>query len=430
MTPSAETVLNGNNHRKYRRVVGTLILFLVSCVVAFGLGEIIVRVFFPQPMLPRYVTDSPYGIRVNMSNVSIWHRSPDYQINIRTNSHGIRADREIPYQKPSGVTRIVGLGDSFTLGYEVDLTDTYLYQLEQNLHHRGLDNTEVVNLGVSGFGTAEELIMLKEEGFRYSPDLVILGYFVNDIENNSTSNLYSLEGTALVRSADAYLPAVGIRKFLYAIPGYRSIADNSHLLSIFRNDLSWMLLRSLHQKRVRQEASRLGIAPETPFPEMEAMVNKHESLLTARLLDEIYLECSRRKIPLVILNIPTTNTLEKTMESNLPLDQMEHAKDIILVDAVTILKPFVGREPIQWERWHGHWRPWVHRLVATVLADTVARHLPIVPRPQQMVTPPSDRAIPHDQRPPVNTLTDVGTHPAVTNVRGTSSQSPSTHEHQ
>ena len=141
-----------------RRILANVAMFAASTAFAYLIGEFIVRLWFPQPMLPRYVTEAPYKIRMNQPNMSYWHTSPEYHVNIRTNSRGLRSDKEIPYEKPGGTFRIVGLGDSFAMGYEVDLEDTYLYRLEEELHKRGVKDVEVVNLAVSGFGTAEELI--------------------------------------------------------------------------------------------------------------------------------------------------------------------------------------------------------------------------------------------------------------------------------
>lgn len=338
-------------------------LCVLSTVVAYVLGEIFVRIWFPQPMLPRYVTDTPYGIRKNMANLNIWHTSPDYHVNVRTNSRGIRSDQGVPYEKPPGVFRIVGLGDSFTLGYEVEVEDTYLHQLEKKLHARGAAQVEVVNLAVSGFGTAEELITLREEGFKYAPDLVILGYFVNDIENNITSNLFALRRDTVRRAALTYLPAVEIRQVLYAIPGYRALADHSQLLNIFRNRISYIVQKGLFQRN-RERATAAS----------DSSVSAYEATLTARLLDEVYTECETRGIPLLILNIPNTTFATGQMLSNIPIDRMHHKDQVIYVDAQDILRPYVGRREIQWERWHNHWRPWVHHRVAEVLADTVMVH--------------------------------------------------------
>lgn len=368
--------------KSLKSLFGNIFLLAMSTVFAYGIGEVVVRVFFPQPMLPRYVMSAPYGIRKNMPNLSIWHTSLDYKVNVRTNSRGVRTDREIPYEKPPGVFRIVGLGDSFTLGYEVDVNDTYLNQLEVALRAKGYSQVEVVNLAVSGFGTAEELITLREEGFKYSPDMVILGYFINDIDNNMTSHLFELRGNELHRAADTYLPAVGIRQALYDIPGYRFLAENSQLLNIFRNKLSYLVTKDIKEHNMREEAQKLGIPiPDDPAL-LDSVMASYASNLTARLLDEIYLDCARRQIPLMILNIPDASQTAGRINSNLPLDKMHYGDKVICVDAARIVSPYFGKQEIQWERWHGHWKPWVHHLVAKVLADTIAPYLAQIGHPK------------------------------------------------
>ena len=45
---------------------------------------------------------------------------------------------------------------------------------------------EVINAGVSGFGTDQELLWLREEGVKYAPDLVLLAVYPhNDFMNNA-----------------------------------------------------------------------------------------------------------------------------------------------------------------------------------------------------------------------------------------------------
>jgi len=44
----------------------------------------------------------------------------------------------------------------------------------------------VLNLGVGGYGTAQQLLYLEEEGVRYRPNLVVLAFYLgNDVQNNS-----------------------------------------------------------------------------------------------------------------------------------------------------------------------------------------------------------------------------------------------------
>ena len=94
------------------------------------------------------------------------------------NSQGFRED-EIPFAKPDGVRRIVALGDSFTFGQGVDADERFTDLLEQEF-----DRLEVVNLGVCGYGTDQEVRVFEEVGVRYEPDLVLLTVFLgNDLDD-------------------------------------------------------------------------------------------------------------------------------------------------------------------------------------------------------------------------------------------------------
>lgn len=93
-----------------------------------------------------------------------------------TNSHGLRGG-EHSISKPSGVRRLIALGDSFTWGYRVRDDDVYPVRLEARLSGVGV---EVINLGVTAFMTDQEVQYFKREGLQYDPDIVVLSFCVND----------------------------------------------------------------------------------------------------------------------------------------------------------------------------------------------------------------------------------------------------------
>jgi hypothetical protein len=69
----------------------------------------------------------------------------------------------------------------------VQLEDAFCAQLENMLNaHRSLKRFEVLSLGQSGFGTADEYLRYLNFGIAYNPDLVILAVTTgNDFRNNS-----------------------------------------------------------------------------------------------------------------------------------------------------------------------------------------------------------------------------------------------------
>jgi hypothetical protein len=95
------------------------------------------------------------------------------------NSLGFR-DREHEREKPEGVYRILAIGDSISMGLMVEVSeDVYTSVLERTLREKN-PNVEVLNFGVSGYNTQQEVAMLVEKGLDYAPDLVLLQYCLND----------------------------------------------------------------------------------------------------------------------------------------------------------------------------------------------------------------------------------------------------------
>ena len=115
------------------------------------------------------VPDRALGFRhlPNLDVVLAGH--PDFSYRLRTNSRGLRTPVE------DGPVDVVALGDSFTFGYGVDEKVTWPSQLAR------LSGLTVANLGISGYGPGSELAMLRQEGLRLQPRLVLWQFFANDL---------------------------------------------------------------------------------------------------------------------------------------------------------------------------------------------------------------------------------------------------------
>jgi len=107
---------------------------------------------------------------------------PEATVVVRINGQGLRSDRTYRMERSPGVRRIVVVGDSFTFGYGVENDEIYTAVLE-----RLLDGTEVVNLGVTGYGTDQQLLKLLDQGLAFHPDQVLVGLFVGDVFRNARS---------------------------------------------------------------------------------------------------------------------------------------------------------------------------------------------------------------------------------------------------
>jgi hypothetical protein len=141
---------------------------LLALALAFSLltGEAAVRLLMARPGAGAYAP-----VRVDRRPI---------------NSRGYRdLERAIP--KPAGVKRVVCIGDSFTWGVSVLFDDAWPQRLERLLNRRRGERWEVINLAEPGLNTVEERDKLISEGFAYQPDVVVLGYVLNDSEDEAAA---------------------------------------------------------------------------------------------------------------------------------------------------------------------------------------------------------------------------------------------------
>ena len=226
-------ILKNNKTGKWLSPGKIALIVLLSPVYILVFGELFMRVFAGVALMPRYVTGGDDGIRQNIPNSVYSQTSQEVDVEIRVNGQGLRADRDFDLEKPEGVCRIAVLGDSFFMGYEVNLEDSFSYLLEANLaEHK--HNCEVLNFSVSGFGTAEYIVALESRVLPFKPDLIIFELHATDLRENIISNLYRLENGELQRTGNNYLPAIGIRDKLMQYAVYRWLIERSQLYSVVR----------------------------------------------------------------------------------------------------------------------------------------------------------------------------------------------------
>ena len=106
---------------------------------------------------------------------------------VRISSAGVR-DREHSIVKAADVWRVAVLGDSYTDALQVAEDKRFTSVLERLLAEcdaGGGRRVEVLNFGLSGFGTAQEYLLLRDRVLRYAPDVVVLAFLPgNDITDN------------------------------------------------------------------------------------------------------------------------------------------------------------------------------------------------------------------------------------------------------
>lgn len=142
-----------------------------------------------------------------------------------TNSLGFRDTREYSLSKEPGTFRIIVLGDSVTFGHGALFETSYPYLLEQRLRDWRPDvKWEVWNLGVPGYNTAQELAYLNQVGASYAPDLVIVGFFLNDFtgfEPNANPGIVDRAVSSVMRVMQRHVYSTELYKRVYLTLRFR-----------------------------------------------------------------------------------------------------------------------------------------------------------------------------------------------------------------
>lgn len=347
-----------------------LLIAAAALVYALVFGEVFVRIFAPEPLLPRNVTGSSWGVRQNVPGAVYRQVTEDVDVGVRINSQGMRADRDYPSRPPAGTCRIAITGDSFIIGYEAEARDTIAGLLDGEMAKRGY-RTETLNFGVSGFGNSEQLVQFERRIAGFNPAVLVQAFHQTDFDDNLRAGLYVLgKDGRLEARAQSYLPGVAISDRLMAIPPYRWLDAHSQLFAAMRQkatEAAKSLLaklrdpgRAVKTNQARREAEAGGVK-DAPRP---------GQALAAALLRATQASASAMGVDWYLFGIPTrTATTEyEDYADLLALTPEARAR------YVTPIARFRGRDNALFYQpnGHHHFTPLGNRIGAQMLADRIA----------------------------------------------------------
>lgn len=174
-----------------RKLFAKLLLVLMGFLFGGAIAEVALRAGgYSYPEF--YKRDEVCGVSL-LPGAEGWYRK-EGQAYVRINSDGLR-DEEHPLTKSADTFRIAVIGDSYCEALPVPVEDAFWSVMRRDLQECaafGGKQIEVINFGVSGYGTAQELLTLRERVWKYSPDLILLAITTN---NDITDNTRALKKT-------------------------------------------------------------------------------------------------------------------------------------------------------------------------------------------------------------------------------------------
>jgi len=183
-------------------------------------GSIIYSEFLQDdPALGQFNTPEQEGYTIHIDgrpnlvvpknfNFSVLKGQSYHSSTFRVNKEGNRGS-EMVSPKPDDVFRIVFIGDSVTFGYYVEEEEAFAKVAENLLQGKKIKGrrVEVVNAGVSGLGSNEILAHMKKRVFEWKPDLVVWGFYLNDVSERGWDVLFPVRDMGALAFLDHF--AVG-----------------------------------------------------------------------------------------------------------------------------------------------------------------------------------------------------------------------------
>ncbi len=170
-----------------RALVFKAALVVLALLLAGGIAEISLRLFFHARF---FVFEDERNLLCQYDPQLGWFPIPNSRERLQAsrvftivhNREGFRGPEPAPSARPA----LVFLGDSFVWGYDADAEERFTHKLQAK--H---PEWTVYNLGVSGYGTDQEYLLLQKHFDTYKPKVVFLLFCVdNDHEDNSTNVRY------------------------------------------------------------------------------------------------------------------------------------------------------------------------------------------------------------------------------------------------
>ncbi|MGH9868173.1 MAG: alginate O-acetyltransferase AlgX-related protein [Candidatus Polarisedimenticolia bacterium] len=280
------------------------VLFGITLFVCLMAAELIVRQVRPRPL--EAASMWPDGTLRHIPSFSHVYARPGFSNRVSYNALGLRGP-DVPPEPDVTVPRVLFLGDSFVEGKQVGdskVLTAVLSDLARGAGHP----LEVINAGVSGYGTAEEILLWDRLGTELRPDLVLLGFYPNDVRNNADRGLFVLREGRAIPGRPPSRPKV---RWVYDTRKW--LAARSHLYMLFTEGLD-LLDRPVAGDSVPLEAEDV-FAREPPARVAEGWD------LTLALLDDLRARVESTGARFAVVVFPTRFQVDDQLWADLTLSR-------------------------------------------------------------------------------------------------------------
>lgn len=251
---------------KWKARLFGLAAFFILIPVTLLLAELLVRIVAPQNLSGTWFEKSARGNDINKANWTSRQQFGNRTVVYRINSLHLRGG-----PVGGGTNRVLCLGDSFTFGWLLDETNTFVYKLNQ-LAARDFPPGafEFLNGGSGGWGTADYVAFAEDFGRQIHPAAIVVFLNGDDVGRTARSSLFQLEATNgyAVTAAQTNASKRTIRDIFRSFGIYQWTLQHSHLFQFLRVQIR---VRSNQNKPAGPAGQLLAEHPESAVRLTEAL---------------------------------------------------------------------------------------------------------------------------------------------------------------
>jgi hypothetical protein len=307
---------------------------ILTLLIFLGLAEGVFRLFNPdyglrgrneRGFFSVYDADLGWAPKKNFMGI---HEKDGFAIPVNQNQFGLRATKNHLVKNSEGKRRIIVLGDSYVWGYGVGDKDIFT---ELDIPQYG---TELINFGVSGYGTDQEYLLYKKLGKDFYVDevtLVITPY--NDFMNNVEGKQYGYK-KPYFKIVNDQLQLISEHVQPYPLKNIRSWLNEYLFAFNYINSLVRNFKQSLESRKKGASAPKQAVLGDEALTESD----RYSIGLTIRIVDELrnLVESQGRKFSVVF--IPYKVHINKNINRNHPMVSL--FADKLHEKGIEYLEPF------------------------------------------------------------------------------------------
>lgn len=370
-----KTSLSDKRVVRFKKIVMTVLVLAIVSVVALVMLEMVFRA---AGFTSRFQSRFHKIHQISENRDIVYELKPDSKVTMREdrkpvhysiNSLGFRDD-EMQKEKNENQFRILAVGDSVTFGFGIEAEDRYTDKLEEMLNNqlRGTTQYQVINTGVGGWSLYNEAAFLKSRGMELEPDLVIVGFCYNDVNEPGQD----FETHTFERLGDLPWGIFPNPEQAYAFNRWKIRPDKIGFEAVFLTYalrysafISWLQLRidyALHPERYENLR---------PFDYQISLLSNSETVewnWLKKQFREMKSTCEKAGVPCMVIIFPVSYQVDDPPgKSDRPvklLTEFLEEEGFYVYNPIPVLKRHSESELYISEHDYTHLNPYAHNILA------------------------------------------------------------------